>query len=123
MGSAIAASARAPTETLPKIGVTLTANVLVGKDVRVLGVSVTLPALLWNSQSVQHSIFIWVEPIDHVFTLGLRVPDASGRYFHLNELGHEIITTWVIRRMIDTRAEVLGLGGPSGAAEDRSECG
>lgn len=56
------------------------------------------------------------------FTLGLGVPDAFGKYFHPNELGHETITAWAIQTMIDTRAEVLGLGGPSCAAEDRFKC-
>ena len=38
MGSALAASDRAPTETLPDIGIALTANGLIGKDIRVLRV-------------------------------------------------------------------------------------
>ena len=56
------------------------------------------------------------------FTLGLGIPDAFGKYFHPNELGHETITAWAIQTMIDTRAEVLGLGGPSCAVEDRFKC-
>ena len=75
-----------------------------------------------SSQSVQHPKFIWVDSIDPDFTLGLGVPDASGNYFHPNELGHKTITTYAIQLMIDTRAEVLGLGGPSRAPGDGSKC-
>lgn len=56
------------------------------------------------------------------FTLGLGVPDAFGKYFHPNELGHETITAFAIQTMIDTRAEVLGLGGPSCAVSDEFKC-
>ena len=56
------------------------------------------------------------------FTLGLRVPDAFGKYFHPNELGHETNTAWAIPTIIDTRAEVLGLGSPSCALEDQFKC-
>ncbi|KAL8730078.1 MAG: hypothetical protein Q9166_004277 [cf. Caloplaca sp. 2 TL-2023] len=56
------------------------------------------------------------------WTLGLGLPDTFGKFFHPNELGHETITAWAIETMIDARAEVLGLGGPSCAIDDEFKC-
>ena len=76
-----------------------------------------------NSQSVQHPNLIWVESIDPDLNLSLGVTDAIGKYFHPNKLSDETITAWAIQTLIDTRAEVLGLGGPSRATENRSNAG
>ena len=55
------------------------------------------------------------------FTFGLGVPDAFGKFFHPNELGHETITAFALETMIDLRAKVLGLD-PSCAADDEFKC-
>lgn len=56
------------------------------------------------------------------FTLGLGLPDSFGKFFHPNELGHETITAFAVETMINVRAEVLGLGGPSCSISDEFKC-
>ena len=55
-------------------------------------------------------------------TLGLGVPDAFGKYFHPNELGHETIAAFAIETMVGVRAEVLGVDAPSCAISDEFKC-
>ncbi|KAL8808102.1 MAG: hypothetical protein Q9200_004418 [Gallowayella weberi] len=91
-------------------------------------------SLLWKSSSPQAEVLHKLDrrapappgcPGDGKtgYTLGLLgLPDAFGKFFHPNELGHETITAFAIETMISTRAEVLGLGGPSCAIDDEFKC-
>lgn len=54
--------------------------------------------------------------------LNLGTPDAWGKFFHPNELGHETIAAFAIQTMIDTRAKVLGIDNPSCAIADEFKC-
>lgn len=56
------------------------------------------------------------------FTFGLGVPDAFGKYFHPNQLGHESISAFALETMISLRAQVLGVAGQSCAITDEFKC-
>lgn len=53
---------------------------------------------------------------DNGISSSLGTPDAFGKFFHPNELGHETISAFALETMIQTRADVLGLANPSCAA-------
>ncbi|KAL8930236.1 MAG: hypothetical protein Q9208_000853 [Pyrenodesmia sp. 3 TL-2023] len=54
------------------------------------------------------------------FNLGL--PDAFGKFFHPNELGHQTIASFAVQTVIDTRAKVLGIDNPSCTVSDEFKC-
>jgi hypothetical protein len=55
-------------------------------------------------------------------SVSVPLPDSLGKVFHPNELGHVTVASFAVAKMMDMRADILGVTAPECKAVDKFTC-